>query len=253
MSIEMVKMAMGEMDGEEGGKAWIVTFADMMTLILVFFVLLYTISELEDKAYKAKIATINIIDGEGNQLSVIDYATRSGRNPQPVRLVEDLLGLNPSPDVIVPPKPAIAQELEGMIDNTDLSDSVDMAVEGDVILITIDGRFVFSSGKATLTKDAFEIFSQLTRFFYEHADYTIAIRGHTDDRDIETKEFPSNWELSAVRATSVLRYFIRQGIDPERMTATGYADFIPVAPNDTAENRAKNRRVEFVLEKEKDS
>ncbi len=249
----MVKMALDEMDNEEGGKAWVVTFADMMTLILVFFVLLYTISELEQEAYKAKIATINIIDGEGNQVSVIDYATRKGRNPLPVKLVEDLIGMNPSRKVITPPKPAVVDELEGMIENAELSDSVDMAIEGDVILISIDGRFVFSSGKATLTKEAFIIFSQLTRFFNEHEDYTIAIRGHTDDQDIETVAFPSNWELSAIRATSVLRYFIRQGIDPERMTATGYADFIPIVPNNTAENRAKNRRVEFVLEKEKNN
>lgn len=253
MSKSVVQLAMDEMDSEEGGRGWIVTFADMMTLILVFFVLLYTISELEQEAYKAKIATINIVDGEGNQMSVIDYATKQGRNPQPVRLIEDLLGMNPSPKVVQPPKPAVAEELEGMIDNSDLSESIDLAVEGDVVFVSIDGRFVFDSGKASLTEDAFIIFSKLTHLFNKHADYTIAIRGHTDDQDIETEAFPSNWELSAVRATSVLRYFIRQGIDPERMTATGYADFIPVAPNDTEENRARNRRVEFVLEKEKDS
>ena len=74
----------------------------------------------------------------------------------------------------------------------------------------------------------------------------------TDDRAIETRQFPSNWELSAVRATTVLRYFIGRGIDPQRMTATGYADFLPLVANDTIENRARNRRVEFVLEKEKD-
>ncbi len=254
MSSELLKMALDDIDNDDGGKAWIVTFADMMTLILVFFILLYTISELEQKAYKAKIASINIIDGEGTQMSVIDYATRKGRNPQPVRLIEDLLGLNPSPKVIAtPPKPSVVEELEGMIESTDLSDSVDMAVEGDVILISIDGQFVFESSKAILTEDAFIIFSQLTHFFKQHADYKIAIRGHTDDRSIETTAFPSNWELSAVRATAVLRYFIRQGIDPERMTATGYADFLPIAPNNTLENRAKNRRVEFVLEKEKDN
>ena len=249
----MVKSVLEEMDSDEGSKAWIVTFADIMTLILVFFVLLYTISELEQEAYKAKIATVNIIDGEGNQVSVIDYATRQGRNPLPVKLVEDLLGMNPSNKIITPPKPAVAKELEGMIENSDLSESIDLAVEGDVILISIDGQFVFPSGRATLTEDAYIIFSNLTYLFNKYEGYTIAIRGHTDDQDIETVAFPSNWELSAIRATSVLRYFIRQGIDPERMTATGYADFIPLVPNNTVENRAKNRRVEFVLEKEKDN
>lgn len=250
MSLTSAKMAIDDIDNEDSGKDWIVTFADMMTLILVFFVLLFTMSELETEAFKAKIATINIIDGEGNQMSVIDYATLNGRNPMPVKLVEDLLGLNPSEEIIQPPKPAVAKEIEGMIDNSDLSDSVDMAVEGDIVTITVDGGFVFASGKATLSEDAYIVFSQLTQVFNENADYKIAIRGHTDDRTIETTAFPSNWELSAVRATAVLRYFIRQGIDPERMTATGYADFLPIAPNNTPENRAKNRRVEFVLEKE---
>lgn len=246
-------MALDDIDGEDSGKSWIVTFADMMTLILVFFILLYTMSELETEAYKAKIAAVNIIDGEGNQMSVIDYATKQGRNPIPVRVIEDLLGLNPSNEVIKPPRPAVAEDIQGMIDNTDLSESVELAVEGDVIFIQIDGKFVFKSAEATLTEDAYIIFSQLTHVFNKNADYSIAIRGHTDDRDIETRAFPSNWELSAVRATTVLRYFIRQGLDPERMTATGYADFLPIAPNDTVENRAKNRRVEFVLEKIKDN
>lgn len=253
MALTSSKMAMEELEGGDSSNSWIVTFADMMTLILVFFILLYTMSQLETEAFKAKISTINILDGEGNQVSVIDYASKQGRNPIPVKLVEDLIGLNPSNKVIQPPKPAVVNEIEGMINNSDLSDSVDMAVEGDIITISIEGQFVFASGKAELTEDAFIIFSQLTHLFNTHADYKIAIRGHTDDLSIDTVAFPSNWELSAVRATAVLRYFIGQGIDPERMTATGYADFLPIVPNDTNINRAKNRRVEFVLEKEKDN
>ena len=89
--------------------------------------------------------------------------------------------------------------------------------------------------------------------FRDHADYRIAIRGHTDDQAIQTQRFPSNWELSAVRATGVLRFFIEQGIDPERMTSTGYAEYMPLVDNDSAENRARNRRVEFVLVKEREN
>ena len=139
-----------------------------------------------------------------------------------------------------------------MIDNSDLSESVVLAFEGDQINLQIDGRYLFASGKADLKDSARIIFANLTFLFRQYADYRIAIRGHTDDLDIETVQFPSNWELSAVRATTVLRYFIQEGIDPERMTATGYADFIPLVNNDSPENRARNRRVEFVLEKEKE-
>jgi len=239
-----------QLEAEESGNAWIVTFADMMTLILVFFILLYTLSEFEDEAYRDLVSSVQIIDGEGSQISVIDFAKSQGRNPEPLQIVEDMLGLNPTDQVIEVIKPVLVSELESMIESTELSDSIDLAQDGDQIILQIDGRLLFPSGKADLKDEARAVFSNLSFMFREYADYRIAIRGHTDDRDIETIQFPSNWELSAVRATTVLRYFIQQGIDPERMTATGYADFIPLVDNSTPENRARNRRVEFVLEKE---
>ncbi|MCP4430191.1 MAG: OmpA family protein [Gammaproteobacteria bacterium] len=240
-------------ESEEQGSSWIVTFADMMTLILVFFILLYTLSEFEEEAYRELVSSVQILDGDGNQVSVIDYARNSGRNPEPLKAVEDLLGLNPSEQVIELMEPVIVKELESMVESSDLAENVELAVNGDQINIQIDGRLLFESGSARLKDEARVVFANLGHMFREYADYRVAIRGHTDDRDIETDQFPSNWELSAVRATSVLRFFIQQGIDPERMTATGYADFLPLVDNTTPENRARNRRVEFVLEKEKES
>ncbi len=235
---------------DEGGSAWVVTFADMMTLLLVFFILLYTLADFEDEAYKQLVESIQVIDGDGNQVSVIDFATRKGRNPQPIKPVEDMLGMNPAEVAVVNLKPAIVAEMESMIDSTDLADSVAVEYDGDQINLQIDGRFLFGSGSAELKDRARFIFANLAQMFREHADYRIAIRGHTDDEPIATAQFPSNWELSAVRATTVLRYFIEQGIDPVRMTATGYADYLPLVENSNANNRARNRRVEFVLEKE---
>jgi chemotaxis protein MotB len=237
---------------DDGGSGWIVTFADIMTLILVFFILLFALAESEDAAYKKLVAKVQVLDTDGNQISVIDYAIQNDRNPEPLKPIEDLLGLRPSTQDIENLRSAIVEELESMIDNTDLSNSVDLVFNADKITLQIDGRFLFQSGKAELKDSGRVIFSNLGYLFKQYADYDIAIRGHTDNRDIETLQFPSNWELSAVRATTVLRFFIGLGLDPERMTATGYADFIPLVDNDTAENRARNRRVEFVLEKEKD-
>lgn len=238
-----------QFEQEDSGNSWIVTFADMMMLILVFFILLYTLADYDDKAFRARISDVNVIDGEGEQISVIDYASRSGRDPEPLKAVEDMLGLNPSPDVIQNLNPKVYSDLESMVSYTDLSESVVLEQVGNQINLSVDGRFLFASGKASLKDGATVILSNLTQIFRENPDYSIAIRGHTDDLSIETERFPSNWELSAIRATTVLRFFIQQGLDPERMSATGYADFIPIVPNDTPENRATNRRVEFVLEK----
>lgn len=241
-----------QFEQEDNPNNWIVTFADMMTLILVFFILLYTLSDYEDEAFRAQISAVNVLDGDGNQISVIDYATRQGRNPEPLKLVEDMLGLNPSPAAIDTMRPRVYTEIESMVEHTDLSDSVQLEAVGDQINLQIDGRYLFDSGKAALKDGATIIFNNLAQIFRDNPDYRIAIRGHTDDLDIETERFPSNWELSAIRATTVLRYFIQLGMDPERMTATGYADFLPLVPNDSPENRAINRRVEFVLAKEKE-
>jgi chemotaxis protein MotB len=252
MSVEGKSIA-EQFEQDDTGNGWIVTFADMMTLILVFFILLYTLADYEDKAYRAQIAQVNVLDGDGNMVSVLDYATQRGRDPEPLRVVEDMLGLKPTSNVIKTLRPKIFNEMESMIESTDLSDSVTLKSVGDQINLQIDGRYLFDSGKAELKDSAAVIFNNLAQLFRENPSYRIAIRGHTDDLTIETVQFPSNWELSAVRATTVLRYFIQQGIDPERMSATGFADFFPLVPNDTPENRAKNRRVEFVLEKEKEN
>jgi chemotaxis protein MotB len=225
----------------------------MMTLILVFFILLYTLADFEDESYKKLVESIQVIDGEGNQISVIDFANRKGRNPEPLATVEDMLGMNPGNVPLQNLKPALVAEMASMIDSTDLADSADLAYNGDKIILQIDGRYLFESGQAELKERARFIFANLGQMFRDYADYGIAIRGHTDDRSIDTRQYPSNWELSAVRATIVLRFFIDQGIDPERMTATGYADYLPLVDNDSVENRARNRRVEFVLEKEKDA
>lgn len=242
-----------QVEQEDNGNGWIVTFADMMTLILVFFILLYTLADYEDKAYRAQISQVHVLDGDGNSVSVLDYSSRMGRDPEPLRVVEDMLGLKPSSDVIETLRPKIYNEMESMIESTDLSDSVTLESVGDQINLQIDGRYLFDSGSAELKDAAVIIFNNLAQLFRENPDYRIAIRGHTDDLSINTVAFPSNWELSAIRATTVLRYFIQQGIDPERMSATGFADFIPLVPNDSAENRARNRRVEFVLEKQKEN
>ena len=242
----------GTFEDEEGNSSWIVTFADMMTLILVFFILLYTLADFEDEAYKELIESVQVIDGNGNQISVIDFAKREGRNPEPLKSIEDVLGMNPGNVPVENLKPALVADLESMISSTDLADGVDLAFDGDKINLQIDGRYLFESGQVELKDRARFIFANLAQMFRDYADYSIAIRGHTDDLNIQTTRFPSNWELSAVRATTVLRFFIQQGIDPERMTATGYADYLPLVENNSTANRTKNRRVEFVLEKEKD-
>ena len=117
------------------------------------------------------------------------------------------------------------------------------------IIVSIKGKALFNSGSAALNPTAVFIFDEIIQILDDYPEYNINIKGHTDDIPISTMIFPSNWELSAVRATTVLKYLVSKGVAPQRLTATGYGQVMPLMPNTTEENRAQNRRVEFVLEK----
>jgi chemotaxis protein MotB len=123
------------------------------------------------------------------------------------------------------------------------------SVEKKVVL-RVPGLNLFKKGGAKLRSEARPVLNEIVKVINKKGkNYKIFIQGHTDDVPINTPKFESNWELSAVRATAVLRYFYDKGIEPERLTATGYADTFPMVPNNTKEGRAKNRRIEFILEK----
>ena len=139
--------------------------------------------------------------------------------------------------------------LSGM---SDAAEDTDMTVETSAskIVVRVPGASLFKPGQADLQLKARSLLDAVIKEVNKHPEYKVHIQGHTDDEPISTEKFPTNWELSSSRATAVLRYFVDKGAEPERMTATGYADTFPLGRNDTAPGRAKNRRVEFVLEKE---
>ena len=151
------------------------------------------------------------------------------------------------------------QELTQQKSNDILSEMSEVAEDSEMdvetseakAVVRVPGASLFKPAQANLELAARPVLDEVIRVVNKYPNYKIHIQGHTDDEPISTEMFATNWELSAARATAVLRYFIDKGAEPERMTATGYADTFPLARNDTAPGRAKNRRVEFVLEKEK--
>ena len=106
----------------------------------------------------------------------------------------------------------------------------------------------FHSGSSDLTDSSYDILDQIVDIMGQYPAYSLRIEGHTDNIPIKTARFPSNWELSVARAVNVVKYFAEVGnIDPHRLSAVGYGESRPVVANDTASNRAKNRRVEILL------
>lgn len=115
------------------------------------------------------------------------------------------------------------------------------------LVITFSEKYMFDSGKAELYPEAKQVIKSIAQLLIDEPN-RIAIEGHTDNTPISTPEFPSNWELSTTRATRVLRYLIEElKFDQKRLTAAGFGEWHPVAPNDTPENKAKNRRIDIIV------
>ena len=232
-----------------------VTYADLMTLLLAFFILLFSISSLNLAKFKQAMAAIQVSLGETTPpvglLEILDdpaasfgIANTGSESAQPKGkkiALENLIGLK-SRDIL--------RDVQRFIHKRQVGDHILVYLDGSKVVIRVKGKVLFESGISILNPEATPILNDITEIIDGHPEYRLRIAGHSDNIPISTAQFPSNWELSAVRATTVLRYLIDKGIDPKRLTATGYGSLLPLAPNTTAANRARNRRVEFVLEKE---
>ncbi len=228
-------------DCEEGAPAWMATFSDMATLLLTFFVLLLSFAELNVKEFREMLGSIREAFG-------VQFVTRGpveAMNTTPVELND----VPASPLVpISDPASKTLREVKEWISEHDLDDDVEVELTERGILVRVRDRVLFDTGSAALESGAEPVLRRIAELARE-LDTTVAVEGHTDDRPIRTRRFPSNWELSTARAASVVRWFIEEaGLPPGKLRAAGFADTRPVAPNDSDENRSRNRRVEFVFE-----
>ena len=226
--VETKGKEVGAKGGEEGSPAWMATFADMMSLLLTFFILMYAIASQNT----SRIMT-EVLGTESKSLGVLDLIDKISVQ----KSLQELTGLN---------NPNILDDIE------DTAEDSAMAVDTNEakVVVRVPGANLFKPGQADLQLAGRPVLDGVIAVIRKYPDYKIHIQGHTDDDPISTEKFPTNWELSAARATAVLRYFFDKGVEPENMTATGYADTFPLASNDTDQGRTINRRVEFVLEKE---
>jgi chemotaxis protein MotB len=221
---------------------WLVTYADLMTILLVFFVLLYTLAFFEKEKYRHAVETIRVQVEQDEHLIGLMELMEIPETVDTQITIEDITGLHSREKTLFE---TITRFARASIQRDNISTRI---LDGKII-VSVNGKALFNSGSAALNATAVSIFDEIIQILDDYPEYNINIKGHTDNIPISTILFPSNWELSAVRATTVLKYLISKGVAPQRLTATGYGDVMPLAPNTSEENRAQNRRVEFVLEK----
>ncbi|MDH5762508.1 MAG: OmpA family protein [Nitrospinota bacterium] len=219
---------------DKSSPLWMTTYADMAILLLTFFILYYSLSSVANNKFKEAI--MGTQSASIGLLELLDSVEKK-------ESIEVLTGLK-SDDILT--------DILHVADRETMNDVMDISTDRTKIVIRIPGGSLFEPGSANLDVNKSKpILDEIVRLLNSYPRYRISIQGHTDDNPISTDRFPSNWELSSARATAVLRYFIDKNIDPKRLTATGYADIFPIASNDSELGQSTNRRVEFVLEKEK--
>ncbi len=232
---------------------WLITYADLMSLLLVFFVLLFSLSTFKVEKFEKLLESIRVNPGSGEpSASLIEFMEL----PEALNTelsIEQFTGLKTKKKA----KPGVDQAEDEILDDINhfitqkrLGKHVVLEVLDGKIIIRVRGKILFRSGKARLSSTADPILDEITSVINEYQEYSVNIKGHTDNVPISTSKFASNWDLSALRATSVLKYLIKKGVPSKRLTATGFGDLFPVVPNNSKRNKAINRRVEFVLEKE---
>jgi chemotaxis protein MotB len=246
---------------EEEGNWWSITFSDLV-LLLLCFVVLWHIAEKRRSELPAPSQTIATLSPQDSQESSA-ATTRSDSTPDaataalpPREHIEPPLESTTAPS---PPLQSVAQplstnaswqELQSEINQYIYEQGLDRAV-GVVsteqgLVISLSDTITFPSGQAKLNSAVTPFLSRVAVLASERTELNIEIAGHTDDRPIATPEFPSNWELSATRASRVARTLLEQErIDPARVSTRGYAHYRPLYTNDTDEHRAANRRVEI--------
>ena len=198
---------------DEGG--WLTTYADMMTLLMTFFVLLFAMSTLDPVK----------LEQFGDSLG---QSQGSKKKTKKVSLSQ------------------INKEVKKLVVEQELQSQVKVRMDARGVTLEIASDLAFGSGTATLSSSIMDFLVKLVGTM-EKATYAIAVEGHTDNDPIRSSKFPSNWELSASRASAVIRYLTSQGIPADKFRAIGFGDTAPKVANDTAQNKAKNRRVDITF------
>ena len=216
---------------------WMTTFSDMMTLLMTFFVLLYSMSTIDAQKFKAAVSSLR------ENMGILS----GGRTMTEQPMVESgSMGseITPSPHQNLT---VARQEIQQYVQEKNLQDRVNMEMTQRGLVVRFTGQILFEVGEAEIRNEGRDVLDKVATVLKEMPN-NVMIEGHTDNLPIDTEEFPTNWELSTARATEVIKYFIEDpGINPKKLSAAGYSKYRPIKPNDSPENRALNRRVEVVI------
>ncbi len=230
---------------KQGAPEWMNTYGDMVTLLMCFFVLLFAFSSIDAQKFEAVMISFQgsagVLEG-GKSLSeapmIFDAMPESQTSSEQVVEQNKL--------------EALKEKVNEYISENQMQAEVDVQLENYGLIIRFKDNVLFDSGSAVIKTESYDILTFLGGLLNseEFVNEQIRVEGHTDNVPIRTAIYPTNWELSANRATNVVKFFIENSqMVPVRLSASGYGEYHPIATNDSSEGRAANRRVDIVVVK----
>ncbi|MEP3588276.1 MAG: flagellar motor protein MotD [Marinobacter sp.] len=236
---------------------WLISYADFITLLFAFFVVMYSVSSVNEGKYKVLSETFTgVFNAPQRSIKPIEVGEHVAAVPEQQQenvippVVTDAPG---SPDVSEQGKieslRAMADQLAMEFDDLINQGVVSLETSDHWIELSLPNSMLFNSGDAEPHYDSFAVIEKVAKVLRDR-DNAVKVEGFTDNRPIRTGRYPSNWELSTARASAVSRMLVMQGIEPERLAAIGYGEHQPVARNDTEEGRRRNRRVILLISKD---
>ncbi len=226
----------------ENHERWLVSYADFITLLFAFFVVMYAISSVNEGKYRILSDSLTSAFRNVTPSSINPIQVGQPSSGQIVRPVASAVEIKPADTAEARKMQLMANELKGSLGSMIDQGKVRVTHSKRGIAIEINDSILFDPARADLQPASAEMLLAVAEMV-KGTDNLIQIEGHTDNQPIRSAQFPSNWELSSARAASVVRLFAEAGIASQRMVVIGYSEFRPVEPNDTIERRARNRRV----------
>lgn len=233
----------------ENHERWLISYADFITLLFAFFVVMYSISSINEGKYR--VLSDSLVNAFKNaptadqalRLSQAQPKTRPIK-PAPLKKLEPVL--DPKIKMRTESMRQVAQDLLKVLEPLISHNQVKITQSVRGVTVEINAAVLFAPGQATLQPESVKVLTSVAQILAQIPNQ-IQVEGHTDDIPINTVYYPSNWELSSARASSVVRLFGANDVAPERMVAIGYADNRPVVPNTDSESRTRNRRVTMLI------
>lgn len=245
-------------DDEGMSESWLLPYADLLTLLLALFIVLFAMSEVDLQKFEKLAHVFNTEFHSGG--GVVDDGMQIVPEPTPVDMIEDKKSEKDESEeeeekeleelqvLEYEELKAIQMNIEEYINANDLADTIGTELTGEGLLIRVRTDITFDSGSAQVKDHGKEVAKEIASFLYTDIPHEIVVNGHADDRPMNNAEYASNWELSTMRAIQFMYLLLEESdIDPKWYSARGYGEYRPQVPNTSEANRAINRRVEVLI------